>query len=205
MKTIVLADDHPLLLKGYAEFITGLKIVEMATAGNTAYNAIVKHEPDVALLDYNMPFMNGLEIAKLVYKHNIKTKIIVLTMYKEEAIINEIGKSIFGYVLKNDPLSVLDECIKKVLVGEYFVSNNILNFSNFNEKSSVHLILTPSEIKILKLLANDMSSNEIANELFLSKRTIEKHRSNIITKLGIKSSQNALLIWVKENINTIED
>ena len=205
MKTIVLADDHPLLLKGYTEFIKGLEIVETASAGNTAYNAIVKHLPDVALLDYNMPVMNGVEIAKLAHKNNIKTKIIILTLYKEEEIIKEIGKSIYGYVLKDDPLSVVDECINKVVLGEYFISDRILNNRNFNIKRKSHVNLTPSEIKILKLLVNDLSSSEIANELFLSKRTIEKHRSNIIRKLGIKSSQNSLLLWVKENFDILED
>lgn len=199
--TIVVADDHPLLLSGTQQFLEkkGFKIVSAAIDGNQAYNAILKYAPDLAILDFDMPKKNGIEIAKLSVQYKLKVKIIILTLYKEEAIVKEIGNSIHGYILKDDALSELEQCITKVLKGSTYISKNL--------KESIHLptIKTPTEelsiaeMKIMHYLAKDWSSSKIAESLFISKRTVEKHRSNIIRKLGIKSSQNALLLWAQQN------
>ncbi|GEQ84737.1 oxygen regulatory protein NreC [Patiriisocius marinistellae] len=199
--TIVIADDHPILLTGTKAFLESKNFTILATAmdGNDAYNKIVKYEPHVAILDFDMPKLNGLEVAKECQSNNIDVIIIILTLFKEEAILQEIGKSIQGYLLKEDALQEIELCIKKVLSGETFVSKNIESGIHFPASSEELNNLTIAESKILRYLAKNFSSSQIAEELFISKRTVEKHRSNIIKKLEIPPSQNGLLLWVQKH------
>lgn len=199
--TIILADDHPLLLSGTENFLKskGYTILETATDGNTAYNTIINTRPDIAVLDFDMPKLNGLEIAKLCQQHHIDTKIIILTLHKEEAIIKQIGVTIHGYILKDDTLQEIEICITQVIKGNTYKSKNLHEEIHLSDDTNTIKKLTPTELKILRYLAKDWSSSQIAGHLFISKRTVEKHRSNIIHKLGIKSSQNSLLLWVQKN------
>lgn len=199
--TLVLADDHPLLLQGTRMFLeqNGFAVVGTTSDGNQAYNKILKHQPQIAILDFDMPKLNGVEVAKLCKQNGLDVKIIILTLYKQEAIIKEVGQCIHGYILKEDALDELIRCIKKVYKGETYVSKKISEHVFLPDVNETKEILTATELKILQYLGKDWSSTAIAEALFISKRTVEKHRSNIIKKLGIKSSQNALLLWVQKN------
>ena len=199
--TLVIADDHPLLLNGTEQHLKNLGFNVMATAldGNEAYNKILKMKPNLAILDFDMPKYNGIEVAKLCSQKGMDVKIIILTLYKQEAIINEVGKTIYGYVLKDDVIGELEVCISEVQKGNTYISKNLNESIHVSGDNNAANNLTVSEMKILRYLAKDQSSSEIAEALFISKRTVEKHRSNIIQKLGIKSSQNALLLWVQKN------
>lgn len=199
---VLLADDHPLLLQGTQTYLEKLnfKVVAAVNNGHLAYQNILKKRPTIAILDFDMPDLNGIEIAKLCAKDaELNTKIIILTLYKEEAIVNEIGKSIEGYLLKDDALLELDACIKEVTKGNSYISKNIHNSAVLPSHKGLMGSLTTTEIKILRYLERGLSSSEIAESLFISKRTVEKHRSNIIQKLGLKSTQNALVLWVQRN------
>lgn len=199
--SIVVADDHPILLTGTKAFLESKQFTVLASAldGNEAYNAIITHSPDIAILDFDMPKLNGLEVATQCLQKKINTKIIILTLHKEEAILNEVGQSIHGYLLKEDALQEIESCIAHVLAGNTFVSNHLSNNIHFSkEKEELHK-LSIAEIKILRYLAKNFSSSQIAEELFISKRTVEKHRSNIIKKLEIPPTQNGLLLWVQKN------
>tara|TARA_R110002049_G_scaffold278808_1_gene457656 strand:+ start:3722 stop:4348 length:627 start_codon:yes stop_codon:yes gene_type:complete len=199
--SIVLADDHPLLLAGNAQFLKskGYQILATSTNGNDAYNAIIKHQPKLAILDFDMPIQNGIEVAKLCLKNVLEVKIIILTLHKQEAIIKEIGNSLHGYILKDDDVQELENCIKAVVKGKTYISKNLKDNIQLNTQTNAQQELTITEIKILKHIAKNLSSSEIAETLFISKRTVEKHRSNIINKLGLKSSQNALVLWAQKN------
>tara|TARA_R110001606_G_scaffold183820_2_gene330638 strand:+ start:1213 stop:1839 length:627 start_codon:yes stop_codon:yes gene_type:complete len=199
--SIVLADDHPLLLAGNAQFLKskGYQILAISTNGNDAYNAIMKHQPKLAILDFDMPIQNGIEVAKLCLKNALEVKIIILTLHKQEAIIKEIGNSLHGYILKDDDVQELENCIKAVVKGKTYISKNLKDNIQLNTQTNAQQELTITEIKILKHIAKNLSSSEIAETLFISKRTVEKHRSNIINKLGLKSSQNALVLWAQKN------
>jgi DNA-binding NarL/FixJ family response regulator len=199
--TIVIADDHPILLTGTKTFLESkkFKVIDTAMDGNDAYNAIMANLPDIAILDFDMPKLNGLEIAAACHKKNIGTKIIILTLFKEEAILNEVGKNIQGYLLKEDALQEIELCIKEVLAGKTFVSKHIEAGIHFLTDDNELNKLTVAESKILRYLAKNFSSSQIADELFISKRTVEKHRSNIIKKLEIPPTQNGLLLWVQKN------
>lgn len=199
--TIVLADDHPILLSGIQNFLekSGYKIVACAYDGIQAYNQINKYTPHLALLDFDMPKLNGLEVAELCKKNGFETRIIILTLYKEEAIISEIGKSVEGYILKEDALGQIERCIQEVLRAKTWISPNIDNGLHYFQEAEQVQNLTVAEWKILRYLAKNFSSSQIAEELFISKRTVEKHRSNIIQKLEIPPTQNGLLLWVQKH------
>ena len=143
--------------------------------------------------------LNGLEVAAQCKRNQISTKIIILTLFKEEAIIEEIGNTIHGYLLKEDALQEIEDCTDTILKGETFVSKNLELGIHFTDTKTELNKLTVAEAKILRYLAKNLSSAAIAQELFISRRTVEKHRSNIIKKLEISSTQNGLLLWVQKH------
>lgn len=202
-QSIVIADDHPLLLKGLGEFLTekGYNLVGSGVNGREAFNLIAKLQPTIAILDIQMPFMSGLEIAKKCKNTNLDTKIVLITLHKEKDLYQEAKElNIFGYILKEFALEEIENCISSVSQGIPFFSPKIkalLGEDKFKDTSLQSL--TPSEKKILKYIARDKTNKEIASLLFISYRTVEKHRSNIITKLHLEPKTNSLLIWAKEH------
>jgi DNA-binding NarL/FixJ family response regulator len=202
-QSIITADDHPLLLKGLNDFLLekNYNIVGSGNNGREAYNLIAKHDPDIAILDIQMPYLSGLEIAKKCRTNNLTTKIVLITLHKEKELYEKAQElNIFGYVLKEFALEEIENCINTVTAGKAYFSPKIkeLLAKDTIEDESLD-ILTPSEKKILKLIANDKTNKEIASLLFISYRTVEKHRSNIINKLQLEPKTNSLLIWAKEH------
>ncbi len=200
--SIIIADDHPLLLKGLSDFLIekGFNLLGSGKDGREAYNLIVQTEPDIAILDIQMPFMSGLEIAQKCKTLNIETKIVLITLHKEKELYQKAQElNIFGYILKEFALEEIENCIKTVTEGVPFFSEKIKELIGVVMEDSDLNTLTPSEKKILKLIAQDKTNKEIASQLFISYRTVEKHRSNIITKLNIEPKTNGLLIWAKEH------
>ncbi len=198
---VLLADDHPLLLNGTKSFLKEKLYDVVATAedGNDAYNKILKYKPDVAILDFDMPKLNGLEIAKQIKQKKVATKIIILTLHKQEAILQEVGDSITGYLTKDTALNELEECLRRVMDNQEYISTNLTQSIHFDHKERAIDKLTATEVKILKYLEQTYTSAQIAEELFISKRTVEKHRSNIIEKLNLPSTPNALVLWLKQH------
>ena len=203
--TLIIADDHPLLLKGLYDFLVEKKynVIDKAMDGLSAYNQIIKHKPDIAILDIEMPKLTGLEVAQKCKANNIETKVILITLHREKDLFYQAQElNIFGYILKDFAIEEIENCLASV-------SNNIPYFSpkiksllvEKTKQNSMLSSLTPSEIKILRLIAKDKTNKEIAEMLFISIRTVEKHRSNIITKLSLSPKTNSLLIWAKEHLN----
>jgi DNA-binding NarL/FixJ family response regulator len=145
--------------------------------------------------------MSGLEIAQQCKGTDIKTKIVLITLHKEKDLYQKAQElNIFGYILKEFALEEIENCIKTVKEGTPFFSDKIKELIGVVLVEDSELAtLTPSEKKILKLIAQDKTNKEIASQLFISYRTVEKHRSNIITKLNIEPKTNSLLIWAKEH------
>lgn len=206
--TIVIADDHPMLLKGLNDELTsnGYNVIAQATNGIQALELILKMQPDIALLDIDMPLLLGFEVIKMAREKGSKTKFIILSFHKESYyIIQAKTFQIDGYLLKEDGFFEIEHCIKEVLEGNIYFSKSIdanpLNVAN--EEFKRLNLLTLSETKILKLIAQEISNQEIAESLSLSIRTIEKHRSNIIEKLGLKKGNNSLTNWTLVNRSII--
>lgn len=204
-QSIITADDHPLLLKGLNDFLIEkkYKLIGSGNNGREAYNLILKESPDIAILDIQMPFMSGLDVAKKCRTNRLETKIVLITLHKERELYEKAQDlNIFGYILKEFALEEIENCINTVTHGDHYFSPKIIELlaDEFSENGSL-TSLTPSEKKILKLIARDKTNKEIASLLFISYRTVEKHRSNIITKLKLEPKTNSLLIWAKEHHN----
>ncbi|MGB5981187.1 MAG: response regulator transcription factor [Nonlabens sp.] len=199
--SIILADDHPLLLEGTKTFLSnkGYSVTATALEGNQAYQLIIKHRPAIAVLDFDMPILNGLEIAHLCGTHQLSVKIVILTLYRQEAIIKQIGKTIHGYIIKEDAMVELEQCISTLIHGGTYVSRSLASQNSFKVDMGDLESLSVTELKILKHLTKNESSSSIADKLFISRRTVEKHRSNIIKKLDLDSSHNALSLWAQRN------
>ncbi|KZS38283.1 LuxR family transcriptional regulator [Aquimarina aggregata] len=200
---ILIADDHPLLLKGLEGFLKEKKYNIIATCldGLSAYNTIIKEKPDIAILDIEMPNMTGIDIAKNCKRYDIKTKIILNTLHKEKKMFeNAVKFNIHGYLLKEFALTEIESCIASVCEGKPYFSEKIFKrFSHSSDENTNIESLTRSEIKILKLIADEMTSSEVADFLSISVRTVEKHRANIIKKLNLDQKPNSLLIWSQKN------
>jgi DNA-binding NarL/FixJ family response regulator len=202
--TIIIADDHPLVLKGLKDFLTEKNYNLLATAknGKIALSLIKAHSPDIAILDIKMPFLTGLEIAEKCKEAKIKTKIVLITLEKEESIYLKAKKlGVYGYVLKEFALEEIENCISSVVKDKPYFSPELITYIEIDNTSSLLDNLTNTELKILKIIAKNKTAKEIAEELHCSPRTVEKHKSHIIRKLNIDRSPNSLLIWAKENQN----
>jgi DNA-binding NarL/FixJ family response regulator len=208
--TILVADDHPMLLKGLRDELLGLKynLLEGATNGAQALEMIVSKKPTIAILDINMPFLTGFEVIKKCQTTSLETKFILLTSYKEKGFVLKAKKmNISGYLLKDEPFSEIKKCIQEVLKGNFYASKILDEIFNNEISPQIEKIkfLSPSERTIVRLIANGNSTKAIAEILSISTRTVDKHRSNIISKLDLPSDSDALTVWVKENKELLDN
>ncbi len=202
--TIIIADDHPIVRKGVRETIEEeSKFIVLAEANNgrEAIEAIEKFSPNVTILDVDMPVMNGFDAAREIRARKLATEIIFLTMHRDEDLFNEaIDLGVKGFVLKDSALSDIVECIKTVAQSEHYASHALTKFLINRSRRAIQLIekqpsindLTATERRVLKLIAENLTSKEIAAQLFISPRTVEKHRQNICQKLGLQGSHSLL-------------
>ena len=148
-----------------------------------------------------MPHMSGLEIAMTCKANELKTKIVLITLHKERELYQKAQDlNIFGYILKEFALEEIENCINTVSKGDHYFSPKIVEvLADESPRDRFLRDLTPSEKKILNLIAKDKTNKEIASLLFISYRTVEKHRSNIIIKLKLEPKTNSLLMWAKEH------
>ncbi len=201
---ILIADDHPLTLYGTKSYLESLSyhIDTICHNGITAWNMIQMRKPDIAILDINMPGMDGMEIAAKVKAERKLTKIILLTMHNDRGIyLKSLELGVYGYLLKNFSTEDLDTCIQKVIAGEKYFSPNLESqlqvTGNHLTKDISCLSLT--ERKIVELIGQAKSSRQIATMLFISEKTVENHRRNIIEKLDLPKEKNSLLTWALKN------
>jgi len=205
--TIVIADDHPLMLRGLSDFLTskGYNIVGSASDGKSAYNLIVKEKPEIAILDIRMPYKTGLEIAEDCKKNNIDTKIILITFDKEESLYDKaLELGIYGYILKEFAIEEIENCINNVVNNKAYFSEEITTHLKLGSNQDALDLLTKTEKNIVSLIAKNYNSVEIADELCVSIRTVDKHRSNIMSKLNLESKPASLTIWASLNKNLFQ-
>ena len=201
---ILIADDHPFTLQGTKSFIEsyGYQVIDACSNGVSALNLIVLHQPDVAVLDINMPGLDGLDVAQKIQKDKLKTKVVLLTMHNERAIYKKaVEYGIYGYILKENAQVELEKCLLEVKKGNRYTSALLENDLISAAHSSAPELsqLTVSEKKIIEQIALQKTSKQIAALLFLSEKTVEGHRGKIIEKLGLPKEKNALLKWAIQN------
>jgi two-component system nitrate/nitrite response regulator NarL len=206
--TLVVADDHPLLLSGLVGQLKeyNYNVIGTAENGAQALTKIMELQPTIAILDEEMPMLTGFEVIQKCKEQQVATKFIILTSHKEKVFIYKAKKlNISGYIIKDEPFTEIHNCIQSVSKGTPYFSA-VFN-AVFNDEVAPQLqilkLLSPSERTIVRLVAQEKSSKDIAELLSLSARTIEKHRSNIINKLGLAKEKDILTIWAKENIEFV--
>lgn len=201
---IIIADDHPIFRQGLRQVIetdAALKVLAEAEDGETALALIQQLAPDVALLDVDMPKLDGVEVARAIREKQLAVGIVFLTMHKDEDVFNDaMDTGAKGYVLKDSAVTDIIHSIRAVAAGQHFISPQLSTYllgrnarvaSLVKQKTSLDS-LTVSERRVMKLIADNKTSREIANELFVSIRTVENHRANICAKLDPRAATIAL-------------
>lgn len=210
---LIIADDHILVRKGLLQVLESqpdLQIRETEN-GEEALRYIRSEHPEIALLDVEMPVMTGFDVARRVQAEGLPTVLVFLTMFKEETVFNKaMDLGVRGYVLKENTISEVLQCIRTVAEGRYYLSPSISDFLvRRNSKMSSPVSetkglgqLTPAERNVLKLVGAMKSSQQIADALGISVKTVQNHRNNICDKLGLQG-HNALLKFAVDNASML--
>lgn len=197
---VFLVDDHQLILDGIISLIQNdeqIEIIGVAHNGKEAIDNIKQLQPNIILMDVDMPIMNGIMASKLLLEQNPNIKIIILSMHAEKALMENLMQlGIKGYLLKSSSKTELIDTIKKVHEGGNAYSNEIiLELSKEHNQNSERIqnvlthefLLTKREIEILRQIAEGYSNTEIGDKLFISPRTVDTHRTNMMKKLDVKN------------------
>jgi DNA-binding NarL/FixJ family response regulator len=208
---ILIADDHPLMRKGLRLSIEedpGLKVVAEASDGEMALAFVESLRPNIALLDIEMPKLDGLGVAREIAKRGLETKIIFLTFHTNEDLFRsamDLGSA--GYILKDSATEEVVAGVRAVAAGRPYLSSAITagllqrrEVSGTRADQSLASKLTPTERRVMQLIATGKTSKEIGSELSIHYRTVENHRTNITRKLGLEGEgANALLRFALQN------
>jgi DNA-binding NarL/FixJ family response regulator len=196
---IVIADDHPVFRLGLRQIIEeepGFEVVGEAGDGLAAIGMIRTLRPAIAILDIAMPQSDGLVVARQLLADELSVEIVFVTMFREEKLFTKaLEAGVKGYVLKDSAAADIVSCIKAVAAGQHYASPGLTTYlvervrraAADAPRSGVE-DLTPTERRVLSLIADYKTSKAIAEELFISPRTVDTHRNNICQKLGIHGS-----------------
>ena len=199
---ILLADDHPVVRRGLKATIeedAGLQVIAEAVDGDDALKKIIELEPQVAIVDIDMPGINGLAVAREATVRKLNTRIIFMTFHSDEDLMRaamDVGGK--GYLLKGTETDEISAAIRAVALGRPYISSTMaagLLKQKTETPGGIQAldtsVLTPTEKKILRLIADGLSSKEIGDRLTIHYRTVENHRTNMCRKLNIEGA-NAL-------------
>ena len=211
MIKLLIADDHKMLRDGINAMITDcyeIKVIGEASNGIEVLKLLELIETDVLLLDINMPHMDGVETCKKVNKLYPFVNILALTMYDEGAMISKMIKyGAKGYILKNTGKEKLIEAIKAVYNGQNYFSDRvkdtlIMSLSPEKKSNSGAFIpkLTKREKEIINLIVNEHTTSEIAEQLFISEKTVETHRKNLLQKLNVRNTAGLVRIALEKGL-----
>ena len=205
-KKVVIVDDHPIFRQGLGKVIEGcaqFELVGQAGDGKEAIELLERIRPDIAVVDIAMPLMDGLDVIRTASARSLECDFIVLTMYKEEEYFKEaMDLGVKGYLLKESASSDLLQCLNSVAAGKHYISpamsDYLLLASSRQGGEATIQSLSPTERRILKLIAENKTSKEIAEELYVSFRTVQNHRAHICEKLKLEG-YNKLLQFALEH------
>jgi DNA-binding NarL/FixJ family response regulator len=212
---IMLVDDQHLFRKGLASLIRGVEEFELLSEEESAKAVLERLKlteslPDVLLVDMNMPEMNGVELTAILHKKYPEIRIIILTVYDQERFINKMVQGgANGYLLKNCEVNELTTAIKTVCrTGFYFNEMTLQAIRNASKYKDAHVTninnipieLTKRETEVLQLICQEYTNGEIAEKMFLSPRTVEGHRNNLLAKIGCRNTAGLVLFAVTYGI-----
>ncbi len=199
MSTVVLADDHPIVRQGLRTLLEQdafCQVVGEATDGLTAIDLIAELRPDLAILDVQMPDLDGLEVARRVATVSPETRVIMLSMHSDEPyVLDALRYGALGYVLKGSATTDLVDAVRAVTAGQRFLSAPLAGraldayarAADTERPPDRYDLLTSREREVLQLAAQGLTNAEIGDRLSISPRTAETHRANFLRKLGIQS------------------
>jgi len=211
---IFLVDDHPIFLKGLSLMlneISDFKVIGEASNGREFIDKLEKGiKPDVVLMDIRMPELNGIESTKQALHIQPELKVIALTMFGEQKYMDQMaGAGAIGFIQKSVTREELEKAVRQVSLGQaYFSSAMIADLTSYSGSSSsgrsvldqLNEHLTDREFEVLKYIVKGFSAQEIAEKMFLSFRTIEGHRSNLISKTGTRNVVDLVIFAIRNKL-----
>nr|WP_295684194.1 response regulator transcription factor [uncultured Lachnoclostridium sp.] len=204
---IVIADDHKMVREGLKQLLEldgDIQVVGEASDGEQCLQKVVETNPDVLLLDINMPAMNGLQTLQELRRNNNKQKVLMLTIHNEiEYLLRAVDIGVNGYILKDSESSVLKKAIYTIYQGETYIEPSLTPELKERMQRCSSLanteVLTRREIDVLKLLAEGLFNKEIAYRLSISEKTVKNHVSNIFKKISVSDRTQAAVYAIKNN------
>jgi len=197
MIKVLVVDDHSLVIEGISSLLEseeGIEIIGSAVDGRKCLEFLEKNHTDVVILDINLPDISGLDLCKQLKNQIPNLKIIALSTFNQSTYINKMmANGADGYLLKNVGKTELTEAIKKVFNGQTVLSEEVAKIVKISRtKLEATPILTKREVEVLKLVAEGLTNQQIGEKLFISIDTVDSHRKNLHTKLGVNNT--ALLV-----------
>ncbi len=216
MIQILIAEDHHLVragLKAFLEQEEDIAVIGETSDGQETLELTERLNPDILLLDIGMPKLNGIQILRQLNELKLTSRVIILTMYSDTSFIKrsfQYGAK--GYLLKNSVSEELILAVRAVFRGEIFLSTAISrfildDFLNYQEKAETldaFDTLSSREVQVLQLIAEGHSNSSIAQMLFISPKTVDKHRANLLIKLGVKDTAGLIRIAIKNKLVLLE-
>lgn len=206
---VMIADDHSLIREGLQqllEFDGSIEIVGEASNGVECLEKLKECNPDVLLLDINMPEKNGIEVLEQMKADNLENKVLILTVHNEmDYLIKAVEVGVDGYILKDSESAELKKAIMAVKDGENYIQPSLIPLLNSqlmsrdSDKDKISS-LTNRELEVLIQVANGMFNKEIASNLNISERTVKNHISNIFKKINVSDRTQAAVFAIKNNI-----
>ena len=207
---VLIADDHNLIREGLKRIISfedDLALIGEAENGKVALEMIKLHEPDVVLLDFNMPYMNGIEVLQKIKEQGESSKVILLTIEQDKKTVHdaiEIGAD--GYVLKDSSGTEIVDAIKTVYEGEKYIDKSLVSLlfsgikSKDKKKSSVLDSLSKREIEVLIKISIGLNNKKIGEQLYLSEKTVKNYATNLFRKINVNDRVQATILAIENNI-----
>lgn len=206
---LVIVDDHQMFLDGISMILgnhENFQIINTFTSAHEAFNSLHTQVPDILITDLNMPEMSGLELTQKIKLLFPDIKVLVLSMHNDRDIVSEIvNVEAEGYILKNSNKRELIRAIETIANGSTYYSNEIISImlsryqKQVQQRESLQ-ILSDREREVLELIAQELNNEEIADKLNISRRTVETHRKNMMTKTSVKSIVGLLKFAVKNDL-----
>lgn len=207
---VILADDHTLFRNGLKLLLSNnvdMQVVGEASDGNELLSLLTKLPCDVVLMDIEMPGINGFDATRIIAKQYPEVKVISLSMYgEEEYYYRMIEAGARGFLLKSSEINEVSEAIRRVMQGGTYFSSDIL----YNVLKNIHTVVSKTETQtlhlsqrekeVLELICRGLSNHEIADQLFISKRTVEKHRANLLAKTNTKNTAQLVMFAVENKL-----
>lgn len=210
---IVVADDHPMVLRGTVEMLEeadDFEVVAQARDGAEALSAIVAHRPDVAVLDVQMPRMDGIAVVRELAAQNVQVGLLMLSANDDDgAILQALQAGANGYLLKTADEEEIHQAVRLVAQGQPAILQpevaQIMVASMRKPPEPAEELLSERELEVVRTLAKDLGNKEIAKRLGISDRTVQQHLANVFGKLGVSSRTGAVLRALREGWITLED